>query len=341
MATRQLYILIGDSKAVGQGAYSLLTDTRYDLTDADVQITRVIGGTDDGAPVTMTMGANEISIEHAIGHGRKAAGDALPWIHKHAFSSTLLSTNWRSYISTGTYTAFANLLWEKIAGAFPGDDIEYKGLCVILGVNDARAFSAGFEGELRRFVTNHRAEFGDVPIFWGKPGTDVVATDTTLAEINAVRDGVDAVAADFPRFYPIEETGIALSDGVHPTPDGSQAMGDLFLAAMATDGLATNALASLETNARAFTSLALAQAFADSVQAEHGDRNEDPAVGGYGLRLGAGAVDPWPTTPRAQVEKHPFRNIWFVPVDSVVVAGPLDSATDAQPVNVSWLSAAS
>jgi len=338
MATRQLYVLIGDSKAVGQGAYSSLTDTRYDLVDVAVQATRIIGGVDDGAPVTLAMGANQIGIEHAVGHGRKAAGDALPWIHKHAFSSTLLSTNWRTYITTGTYSQFAASLWSKIASAFPGDVIEYRGLCAILGVNDAESFSAGFETELRRFVQNHRGEFGDVPIFWGKPGTDVVKADTTLSEINAVRDAIDAIAGEFPRFYPIEETGIPLSDGVHPTPDGSQALGDLFLSAMATDGCATNAFDSLGDSARVFASKALADAYLATAQAQHGDRDENPANGGFGARLGSGAIDPWPTSPRSEsAEKHPFRDEWFAPVDGPMAAGPLDTTTDARPVNLAWL----
>ena len=70
-----------------------------------------------------------------------------------------------------------------------------------------------------------------------------------------------------------------------------------------------------------------------------GDRDEDPAEGGFGVRLGAGAIDPWPTTARDLPLKHPFQDVWYVPIDSAmgVPLIPLDVTTGLRPADLAWL----
>ena len=276
MAVWHLYTLWGDSKTVGQGGYGDLTDFRFDLSNPLVQITRNIGGVDDGAPVTMEMGVNQISVEHALGHGRHAASGANIWVHKHALSSSLLTINWRTDTSTGTYANFAEAIHAKVASAFPGDAIEYRGAVLILSVNDLEDNSALIEEDADQLITNHRAEFGPVPIWWCMPGTDITKAGVTAGEIAVGRAGLVAAAARHERVHIIDETGLDYIDGVHPTPDASQVLGgDRILPSMAIDGCATDAFASLPHTARAFTSEALAQAFADAAQSAHGDRDAD------------------------------------------------------------------
>jgi hypothetical protein len=140
--------------------------------------------------------------------------------------------------------------------------------------------------------------------------------------------------------YVVDADGVPLQgDGAHYTGDGLvgvDGLGDRIAQAMIADGLTVTPFAA---EARVWTVEATAQTFADTAQTDHSDRDEDPAEGGFGRRLGAGCQDPWPTTPRDALEKHPYRDEWCVPMDGVIDAdATYDRATMRRPVDLTWWS---
>lgn len=336
MAVRTLHLVLGDSKCVHQDSYANLTDTRYDLDDAAVEIARIIGGVDDGSPVKMLMEVNQNGLEFPIGHGRKAAGETNPVILKHGFSSTQLRLNWRSYIANSLHQQTIEKVFEiKRYYEGLGDTVELKSVTMLLGVNDFEDGASTTEEEATRFIENTRRDLGPVPFFWCIPGTDIVKSGVTAQEITDGRAGLFAACAKFSRCYTYDETGVPLLDGVHQTADGIMAQGDGVLALMTTDGLAGDGFSALTRMAQEYTSLVSAQAGATAAQTEHGDRDENPANGGFGSR-GSAARDPWPTTARSVPEKHPHHDTWIVPIDGVMESGPLAPFSDLRPVDLSW-----
>lgn len=333
---------MGQSNARGAAQKSDLTDTRYNLTQTDVrQWTRLdatFGGT---ASAAMSIPSGSFSIEAGYGYQLRNTAGELPLIFRSGRSGTSLVGSWQPTASGAEYASSIADLWscyEAAKSEFSSDTIAFGSLVWIQGEADAQntAWAADYEDNLVELIETWRGEFGaSLPVVLVQLSTSCGVTLADAGDLAVMRSAYTAAAARVGNCAVVDASPIALQDDdVHYTADGLMALSDLVFTAYR--GLAAGA--QHDVTARSFSSLALAQAYADSAQTAHGDRDEDPAEGGFGRRLGAGAVDPWPTTPRDEaVEKHPFQDVWYMPIDGVMSAGALDTDTDARPVDLAWL----
>jgi len=342
MATRTIHLICGQSNARGAANKSDLTDTRYDLTQNDVrQYTRLdttFGGT---ASAMMTIPSGLFSIEAAFGyHLRNDAGE-LPLIFRDGWSGTSLAASWQPEAAGAEWADAIDALWQCYQAAkteFTGDELVFGSLTWIQGEADVQnsTFAAAYEANLLKLGSAFRGEFGaDLPIIFVQLSENCGVTEGTAGDLALVRAAYVSAAATLGNAAVVDATPIALQvDDVHYTADGLMALGDDVYDAYVTLSAGTQHMRS----ARAFSTLLAAQTFADDAQTAVGNRDEDPAEGGFGVRLGAGAIDPWPTTARNLPLKHPFQDVWCVPVDSAMIAdGGLDVTTGLRPADLAWL----
>lgn len=342
MATREFHVIMGQSNAVGSASKSDLTDTRYDISDSNVQQWTRLNGTSSGAWSTVTIGANQFSVEAPIGHRRRALGN-LPLMFRAASSGTDLAVSWRSRVSSSLYHDSFLELWDAYDDArrttFSGDTIEIASFTWVQGETDtfSSSSSAAYEDNLANLVEDVRFELGTVPFFIVQLHPTFTGTGPSpQGQIDQVRNAQAAVAAATARCYAIstDQPNISLqSDGAHYTSDSYMALGDDIADQMASDGLSVTQLV---PQARVFSVESTAQTFADSLQAGEGARDENPSSGGYGVRLGAGARDPWPTTLRSELEKHRYRDEWAVPLGGVTDGVTYDLETGRRPLDLSF-----
>lgn len=345
MAHWRIITVIGDSKAVFQDSYANLTDFRYDGNDARVKKTQVIGGVDDGDPVTMVMGVNQNGIEFALGYGlldSPTTGADNILIVKVAFSSTQLRLNWRSIIAGSLHQQWIDKVFEARQWCIAqGDTCELNSTVILLGVNDLPDGSADLEDEATQFLENTFRDVPDMHVVWCITGTDIVKVGATTEEIAVGRAGLFAACAKFPNVDTLDETGTEYIDDVHHSSDGMLGvggLGDQALATLVANGLTTDAFAGLNRMSRAFRTQLAAQAFANDAHTALGSRDENPANGGFASR-GSAARDPWPLTPRSTVEKHPYHDTWYVFVDNAMIAeSSLNTDSDLRPVDDTWVS---
>lgn len=342
MATRTIHLICGQSNARGAANKSDLTDTRYDLTQTDVrQYTRLdttFGGTTSAA---MAIPANLFSIEAAFGYRLRHESDELPLIFRDGWSGTSLAGSWQPEASSAEWADAIDALWQCYQAAkteFAGDDLVFGSLTWIQGEADAQnsTFAAAYEANLLKLGNVFRGEFGaDLPIIFVQLSENCGVTEGSPGDLALVRAAYVSAAATLGNAAVVDATPIPLQeDDVHYTADGLMALGDDVYDAYVTLSAGTQHTRS----ARAFSTLLGAQAFSDDAQTAVGDRDENPVNGGFGHRLGAGAIDPWPTTARDLPRKHPYQDVWYVPIDAVMVAdGGLDVTTGARPADLSWL----
>lgn len=340
MALRTVHHVAGQSNAVGAAQKAALTDLRYDISDSAVQNIYKNAAAAVVGPATMSIPSQYFSVDAPIGHRRKAAGEANPIVMRYGFASTALASGWRQVATDNWTTYFATWyerLDEMLSTTFPGDTFEHRSLTWVQGESDADSgtFAPAYEANLRLMIPALRRELAaNLPIFIVRLSSAYNAGTVVPANLAYVRNAADAVT-DIARVYSVSADAVPLqADKLHYTADGLMMLGDLVADAMAADGLEN--VTQYTDEVRAFASQAAAETFADAAQLACGSRDENPANGGFGVR-GSGARDPWPTTSRAAVKKHPVRNEWAVSIDSVMVAeGSLDCTTDLRPFDPSW-----
>lgn len=341
MATRTFHLICGQSNARGAAQKVDLTDLRYDITQTDVrQYTRldtVFGGT---ASAAMTIPSGSFSIEAAYGyHLRNDAGE-LPLIFRDGWSGTSLAGSWQPEAAGGEWANALDAMWQCYEAAkteFSGDDLVFGSLVWIQGEADVQnsTFAAAYEANLVKLGNAFRGELGaDLPIVFVQLSENCGVTPGSPGDLAVVRAAYVSAAATLGNCAVVDATPIALqADDVHYTADGLMELGDDVYAAYATLASGTQ----LTRTGRAFGVVDSAHTFANAAQAAVGDRDENPANGGFGRRLGAGCRDPWPTTTRDTPLQHPYQNVWYVPIDSVMVAdGSLDVTTNARPIDLAW-----
>lgn len=342
MALRTVHLVFGQSNARGAAQKSALTDTRYDLSDPDVQAVYVADDDPVVGPETMTIHDAHFSVDAPIGHRRKAAGEALPLVIRYGVGGTSLATSWRPAVTTGQYVNAMATLWERLdycrRTAFPGDTFEFRSLTWIQGEADAisDADTAAYEANLRQLIAVVRRDVAPgLPVFVTRLSSSYGQVGSSPARTAAIQAAQDAVGASIERVYVIGTDDVPLqADATHYTADGYMLLGDLVADAMEADGLAD--VKQHSQRARTFLGLEDAQAFGGDAQSALGDRDENPANGGFGTR-GPGALDPWPTTARSAIQKHPYRNEWLVMIDPAMEADEtLDTDTNRRPVDGSF-----
>jgi hypothetical protein len=348
MVTRRIHMLMGQSNAVGTRPKTELTDLRYDLTQTDVrQWTRLNGVNGSTTTSAMSIPANQSSLEPAFGYLLRNTAGEWPIIFRAAGSGYSLETTWNP---SGAGNEWANAvahLWacyEQAKTEFAGDTIEFGSLVWWNAEADVQthAWALAFEANLRELITFFRREFGKNLPFIGMKLSTLCVPGGGFEDPNdlaTIRTAFDTVGADTPNVAIVDCTPFDLvvetspARTVHASADAMMDAGDAVFAAH--QGLTAGTQHA--KSARAFSSLLAAQTFATSAQTAAGNRSENPATGGFARRLGAGARDPWPVTPRSQVLKHPTQNVWYVPIDPGMVGLGLDLATGLRPVDLSWL----
>lgn len=342
MALRTVHLVLGQSNARGAAAKVDLTDARYDVADSDVQAIYVADADPVVGPETMTIHAQHFSVDAPIGHRRKAAGEPFPLVIRYGVGGTSLASSWRPYVSTGEYVNAMAMIWERFdycrRTAFPGDTFEFRSLTWIQGEADAKsdADTAAYEANLRQLIAVVRRDVAPgLPVFVTRLSSSYGQVGSSPARTAAIQVAQDTVGASVERVYVIETDDVPLqADATHYTADAYMMIGDLVADAMEADGLAN--VEQHSQSARTFPALVDAQTFAGAAQTALGDRDENPANGGFGSR-GSGARDPWPTTARSAVQKHPYRNEWLVMIDAAMDADEtLDTDTDRRPIAGDW-----
>jgi hypothetical protein len=341
MATRTFHLIFGQSNARGAAQKVDLTDLRYDITQTDVrQYTRldtVFGGT---ASAAMTIPSGSFSIEAAYGYHLRNDAGQLPLIFRDGWSGTSLAGSWQPEAAGGEWADALDAMWQCYEAAkteFSGDDLVFGSLVWIQGEADVQnsTFAAAYEANLVKLGNAFRGELGaNLPIVFVQLSENCGVTPGSPGDLAVVRAAYVSAAATLGNCAVVDATPIALQvDDVHYTADGLMELGDDVYAAYATLASGTQ----LARTGRAFDVVDSAHTFANSAQAAVGDRDENPTNGGFGRRLGNGCRDPWPTTPRDMPLAHPYQDVWYVPVDSVMVAnGTLDVTTDARPIDLAW-----
>lgn len=342
MSTRTIHLVCGQSNARGAADKADLTDTRYDITQTDVrQYTRLDTSFAGTTSAAMVIGAdNTFSVEAALGYRLRHESGQLPVIFRSGRSGTTLASTWAPE-STGEWADSIEDFWacyEAAKTEFSGDDFVFGSLTWIQGETDVMnsSFAAQYEANLVRLVRAFRGEFGSLPVVFVQLSEHCGVAEGSPGDLAVVRSAYVSAAATLGNVAVVDATPIELQDDdLHYTADGLMALGDACYDALESLSPGTQ----LTRSARVFSTLIDAEAFADAAQAEVGDRDEDPDNGGFGRRLGAGAVDPWPTTPRDLPMQHPYRSgEWYVPIDSVMIAdGDLDTTTLLRPVDLGWL----
>jgi hypothetical protein len=341
MATRTFHLIFGQSNARGAAQKVDLTDLRYDITQTDVrQYTRldtVFGGT---ASAAMTIPSGSFSIEAAYGYHLRNDAGQLPLIFRDGWSGTSLAGSWQPEAAGGEWANALNAMWQCYEAAkteFLGDDLVFGSLVWIQGEADVQnsTFATAYEANLVKLGNAFRGELGaNLPIVFVQLSENCGVTPGSPGDLAVVRAAYVSAAATLGNCAVVDATPIALQvDNVHYTANGLMELGDDVFAAYATLAPGTQ----LARTGRAFDVVDSAHVFANSAQAAVGNRDENPANGGFGRRLGPGCRDPWPTTPRDLPLAHPYQNVWYVPIDSVMVAdGTLDVTTDARPIDLAW-----
>jgi len=340
MATRNLHIIMGQSNAVGFASKNDLTDVRYDVSDPSVQQWTRLGGVSSNGWSTLTIPQNSFSVEAAVSQRRKQAGETNPLIFRAGNGGTNLAVSWRPRVSSSLFHDSFMELWRAYDNArrvtFPSDDIVISSFIWIQGESDTfdPNHAAAYGDNLAVLFEDIRSELGPVPIF--VPTLHPTFTGqgpSPQGQIDFVRSQQVAVASNFNRAYSIttDQPNISLTDGSHYSANSYMALGDDIADAMAVDGLS---FVQLQDQAVVFDDEATAQALADSIQLGEGDRDEDPSSGGYGIRQGAGCRDPWPTTARDQLEAHPYRGEWAIPVGGIPDDMTYDLETNRRPIDL-------
>ena len=341
MAERQLHILAGQSNAVGVGSYATLTDLTYETPAHGFQWKHLPGiNTAGGWSAIDLDDGDQFSIEAPIAQILGAAGGN-PLILRCAQSGTDLAVAWRPHVAGTLWATLCEAVWAAYDDArrttFSSDTIRIASLSWLQFETDTSDpdDAAAYGDNLARLIDYARSEFGVIPFFTQVPHDDFTGQGPSDAEdIAAVKAGILATVEAYDRAYAVDtnQPDISLSDGSHYTADSRMRLGEDWAAAMLSDGLATTPLTA---QARVWTVEASAQTFADTAQTDYGDRDEDPAEGGFGIRLGAGCRDPWPTTERDALEKHPVRAEWAVLIDGVIDADEgYDVDTDRRPIDL-------
>jgi Carbohydrate esterase, sialic acid-specific acetylesterase len=346
MAVRTIHLIMGQSNARGAAAKADLTDNTYNFTQPDVrQWTRLDGVFAGTASAAVSIPSGQFSIEAPFGFLAHQAGE-MPCIFRAAGNGYSLKTTWNPDAATAEWADSLVNLWacyEAAKTEFAGDTLEFGSLIWIQGEADAQdpAWTADYESELVTLGTLFRGEFGaNMPIIFVQLSENFDPSGGLLpGALATMRAAYVSAAGTLGNCAVVDATPIPLqADDVHYTANGLMTLGENVYAAYAALVAGTQNT----VQARAFTTLLAAQTFADACQLALGDRDENPADGGFGQRLGTDCRDPWPVTPRDEaVEKHPTQNVWYMPVDGPMAAdGGLDTTTDARPVDLSWLRAA-
>ena len=344
MPTRTVHLIAGQSNARGAANKAALTDTRYDFTQPDVrQWTRLDGSNSSTTSTAMSIPSGLFSIEAAYGRQLNVTSGQLPIIFRAGWSGTSLFGTWRPKVATAEWDNATAHLWacyEAAKTEFIGDDFEFGSLVWIQGEADSQSTqrASEYQGNLEDLIEVYRREFGaNLPVVLVQLSENLqtVGGLENPGDLDVMRAAYVAAAASQGNCAVVDATPVALQgDNTHYTADGYMDLGDRCFTAYQTLTAGTQHIA----NGRAFTSELLAQTFADLAQTTHGDRDENPANGGFGVRLGPAARDPWPTTPRNEaVEKHPFFDRWYVPTDGVMAAGALNTLTNSRPLNLDWV----
>jgi hypothetical protein len=346
MAVRTMHLIMGQSNARGAANKSALTDTRYDITQTDVrQWTRLDASFGGTASAAMTIPSGLFSIEAAYGYLLRNTAGELPLIFRDGWSGTSLAASWQPTAASGEWANGLVDLWacyEAAKTEFAGDAIEFGSLVWIQGEADVQnsTFLAAYEANLVKLVESFRGEFGaGLPVVFVQLSSHCGVTLPAPGDLDVIRAAYVSAASTVGNAAVVDATPIALQgDDVHYTADGLMALGDACFDAYQTLTSGTQHTVS----AVAFDTLLAAQSFADACQIALGDRDESPADGGFGRRIGSDCRDPWPVTPRDEaVEKHPTQDVWYMPVDGPMSSdGGIDTTTDARPVDLTWLRAA-
>lgn len=349
MVTRRIHGIFGQSNPRGTRPKSELTDTRYDLTQTDVrQWTRldaVFGGT---ASAAMTIPSSLFSMEPAYGYLLRNTAGEYPLIFRSARSGASLETSWDVPAASADWGDTIADMWSCYEAAkteFAGDVLEFGSLVWWNAEADVQnhAWSLAFEANLRELVRAWRREFGKaLPVVLCQLSSLAVPGGgfEDPGDLNTVRAAFTAVAAsegncavvDLTPYEIIHEL-TPVDRKVHFSADATMLVGDACFAAYQTLSAGTQHV----KTARAFPDLTSAQTFANAAQTACGSRSENPASGGFARRLGSAAKDPWPSTARSAVMKHPVQNTWYVPIDPGMVGFGLDLATNLRPVDLSYL----
>lgn len=265
-----LYILIGDSIAVGQiqnqfidqldsptltgtprgaeqGIYNRSTDAveAYDFGDNSNTSGTVTGS-----------GGPEVSMMHELEQLHPNGFVML----KRASNSSALATELTAYVGTGSEGGVWNHSvvgehWDELKTDYDnvlqyinttlGKQADLKGVFVILGTNDAASAGGGaaFATALPGFVSQLRATFQTrtsgpaVPIVWRKPQLDTATA--IFDEAYAIRQALDTYATTDVKFTVVNVDSLErnTTDDIHETPESSIVDGQRLVAALATVAL--------------------------------------------------------------------------------------------------------
>lgn len=264
-----MYVMLGDSHFVGQATTtwvsgsiskaisgpsapgSLVRPTNQKIWNKGTAAieTYTPGANSNTAGSTSSNSAEDLSIMAYLGD-----------LHPDGFVLVKMATNSSGLNSAAVaYTGTAGGRWAKsrhenydvltteigkakaYVNATIGKQADVKAFFVSLGHNDNSISGGGanFEAALRTFVNDLQADFGTrtggdaAPVIWRRPQAD--ASGTTADEIAAVRDALDAVAAENPQFLSVDVDGYerTVSDNLHETPDSAVAVGYLMCAELA------------------------------------------------------------------------------------------------------------
>ena len=345
MAVRTYHLIMGQSNARGAALKSALTNATYDLTQTDVrQWTRLDGVFSGTTSAAMTIPSTLFSIEAAYGYKLRHTSGEYPLIWRSGGNGYSLKTTYNPDAGTSEWADSIEQFWTCYQAAkteFSGDTFRFGALVWIQGEADAQThtWALDYVNELVTLGTVFRGEFGaSLPIIFVQLSTSCGVTLEQPTDLTTMRAAYVTAAATLGNCAVVDASSIPLQgDNVHYTADGLMTLGEAVHAAYATLSAGTQH----SVTARAFSVQADATTYATSAQTLLGARDENPANGGFGARLGSACKNPWPTTLRsAATEKHPYRSIWYVPVDGPMAASALDTTTGARPVDLTWLRAA-
>lgn len=340
----------GQSNTVGWDTKGSLTDTRFDYVNANLrQWTRLDGVNGGTATAAMSIPSSNFSLEASVENQLRAADPQarLRAIFRFGGNGYTLAATYNTASAVGEWAAACAQFWacyEALRAEYPTHTLKFGTFFWLHGEGDAQttAFATAYKTNLKNLIRSVRREFcknmpfcawklstASLPAGGYESGTDLATMRTAVEEATA-EEG-NASWRDATGKALIVESSPART--VHYTADALMSLGDDAYAMASSLQEGTQHVKS----ARAFADLTSAQTFATSAQTACGSRSENPATGGFGRRIGAIARDPWPSTARSQVLKHPVQNAWYVPIDSGMVGFGLDLTTNLRPVDLSYL----
>jgi hypothetical protein len=261
-----LYILIGDSIAVGQIQTAYLTQLDSPTLTAGPRgseqgiFNRGSGAVEaydfatnsNTSGTTGAYGGPEVSLMHEL---ELLHPDGFVLI-KRASNSSALATELTAYVGTGSEggiwtSAASGEHWDELEADYAatlqyinttlGKQADLKGVFVILGTNDAASAGGGaaFTNALPGFVSEIRSTFQtrtsgpDVPIIWRKPQLDTATA--IYDEAYEIRRALDAYAVTDAKFSVVNVDALErnVTDDIHETPESSIIDGQRLVASLA------------------------------------------------------------------------------------------------------------